>query len=92
MGHQNRHRRGGAGFLITNSDDARIVFVDVVHEGGPEALAGAKADGQFIADTRTCVDLLWDAGDRARAQLIRAQTPRRRTRGGRLRLRNRAEM
>ncbi|MGW1878469.1 hypothetical protein [Streptomyces sp. NPDC001975] len=64
-------------FLITNSDDDRIASVNVVHEGDPEALAGAEAGAQFIADARTCVDLLLDKVTEPRAQLVRAQTPRR---------------
>ncbi|WP_149183353.1 hypothetical protein [Streptomyces sp. TRM49041] len=81
---------GVTSFLITDSNDDRVASVDIAHEGEAEALAGAEADAQFIAEARAIVDLLLDEVTELRAQLARTPTPRRRAWGDRLRPRNRA--
>ncbi|MFE0642776.1 hypothetical protein ACFW2Y_14355 [Streptomyces sp. NPDC058877] len=64
---------GVTSLLIVDSNDDRVASVDVAHEGDAEALAGAEADAQFIAEARTCVDLLLDEVADLRAQLARAR-------------------
>ncbi|MCH0562106.1 hypothetical protein [Streptomyces sp. MUM 2J] len=66
---------GVTSFLIADSNDDRVASVDVVHEGDPEALAGAEADAQFIAESRTVVDLLLDEIGELRTQLAHGQRP-----------------
>ncbi|WP_316749298.1 hypothetical protein [Streptomyces herbicida] len=82
---------GVTSFLIADSSDDRVASVDVVHEGDPEALAGAEADARFIAEARAIVDLLLDEVTELRGERARTPTPRRRTWGDRLRPRSRSD-